>query len=112
MKATNVQGGSLPLDADGKGKGKGTPVVGTGAYTGTVKSYNSGKAWGFISYEGQDLFFHIKDCVDNNHPNAGDTVQFDMQDNPKTPGTQKAANVTGSTGGWNDGSGGGGGKGK
>merc|ERR550537_712179 len=99
MKASNVSGCSGSLDSmkGGMKGGKGgyAPVEGTGQYTGLVKSYNDGKAWGFITYEGQDVFFHIKDCVDNMHPMAGDTVKFDMEESPVTPGTMKASNVTG-----------------
>ena len=38
-------------------------VVGNGSCQGTVKSFNVVKGWGFIVYEGADVFVHIKDCA-------------------------------------------------
>eukprot|EP00913_Durusdinium_trenchii_P009724 g9136.t1 len=44
--------------------GKVTPVEGTGAYTGTVKSFNAQKGFGFIQADGmEDIFVHMKGCV-------------------------------------------------
>merc|ERR1719163_191264 len=95
MIAKNVVGGTGTMN--GKGGGKGASVGG-GAYTGSVKSYNDAKAWGFILYEGNDVFFHIKDMADGSAPRAGDVVRFDLEENPQKPGSMKAKNVTGGTG--------------
>lgn len=98
-KAVNVTGGTGTMPADGGkgGKGKGG-APGTGAYFGGVKSFNDTKAWGFIVYEGNDVFFHLKDMADGSAPKAGDHVQFDLEENPQKPGSMKAKNVTGGTG--------------
>eukprot|EP00409_Alexandrium_fundyense_P005956 CAMPEP_0185910014 /NCGR_PEP_ID=MMETSP0196C-20130402/16975_1 /TAXON_ID=2932 /ORGANISM="Alexandrium fundyense, Strain CCMP1719" /LENGTH=50 /DNA_ID=CAMNT_0028630667 /DNA_START=80 /DNA_END=229 /DNA_ORIENTATION=+ len=49
------------------------------AYTGTVKSFSDVKGWGFIDYDGTDVFVHVKDCSDG-RPQAGDQVTFDMEE--------------------------------
>jgi len=79
---------------------------------GEVKSFNDTKGWGFITYEGADIFLHVNDCTDG-RPQAGDAVTFDMEEDPKRNGQKKALNVTGCTGEKNGGKGGawGGGKG-
>ena len=65
------------------------PVEGTGAYTGTVKSFGS-KGYGFIVMEdGVEMFFNIKDCV-GSKPAAGDTVKFDIEESPSKPGSKQA----------------------
>jgi len=68
---------------------------------GQVKSYNDTHGWGFIVYEGTDVFFHIKDCQDGNRPQPGDTVTFDVQDDGVRQGQMRAMHVTGGTGGAN-----------
>ncbi|CAJ1404566.1 unnamed protein product [Effrenium voratum] len=96
FKAKNVNGGTAPRDQDAM-MGKVTPVEGTGAYTGSVKSFNVQKGFGFISMEGgQDVFVHMKGCV-GTLPNAGDIVKFDMEPSPTKPGQFQAKNVTGGT---------------
>merc|ERR1719198_2255609 len=94
-KAITVNGGTGKM-ADMKGSGKG--AQGTGAFTGSVKSFSSMKAWGFILYEGTDVFFHLKDMADGSTAQAGDTLRFDLEENPAKPGSMKAKNVTGGTG--------------
>lgn len=64
---------------------------------GVVKSYNPGKAWGFITFEGSDVFVHVKDCRDG-APTVGDNVTFDMDMDPVRIGQKKALNVQGCTG--------------
>lgn len=95
-KAKGATGGTGKLEAMGKGGGKG--AQGTGACTGVVKSFSQMKAWGFLSYEGQDVFFHVKDMQDGSTAQNGDTLRFDLIDNPQKPGSMKAMNVTGGTG--------------
>merc|ERR1719442_213342 len=99
MKASNVTGCSgSPENGKGKGKGCGTP----GSCQGTVKSFSEKDGWGFIQYNGQDVFVHIRDCQ-GGRPQAGDTVSFDLDpDQFKGDGRMKASNVTGGTG-WSDG---------
>lgn len=96
MKAMTVRGcsGTMP---DGKGKGKGASM-GTGSCQGQVKSFAEVKAWGFITYNGQDVFLHFNECKDGAVPKAGDWVQFDIEENAQKPGTMKARNVTGGSG--------------
>lgn len=99
MKASNVEGGSGPLDTGkgkGKNKGKGGAlgVMGNGSCRGTVKSFNAMKGWGFIEYGDQDIFVHIRDCI-GSQPQTGDMVAFDLEESPAKPGSQKAVHVTG-----------------
>lgn len=90
---------------------------------GEVKSFNDAKGWGFIVYEGSDVFVHIKDCKDGK-PVVGDAVTFEISEDPVRNGQMKAQDVTGCTGekdagkgcgkgkgGWGDAGWGGGGKG-
>merc|ERR1740133_338593 len=98
MKASNVTGGTGKLDNGNKGLGKGKGIPGTGACYGTVKSFNGGKGYGFISHEGTDVFFHQRDMVDGSTPQAGDSLQFDLEENPQKAGSMKAKNATGGTG--------------
>ena len=63
--------------------------------TGTVKWFNDGKGFGFISREGgKDLFVHysaIQDTGDGHRSLAeGDRVEFDVEETAKGPA---AANV-------------------
>jgi len=70
------------------------PVDGTGAHTGTVKSFGP-KGYGFINMEdGKEMFFNVRDCV-GSKPIAGDTVKFDVADSDTKPGQLKATNITG-----------------
>ena len=62
---------------------------GTGAHTGTVKSFGP-KGYGFINMEdGKEMFFNVKDCV-GSKPISGDTVRFDVVDSDTKPGQLKA----------------------
>lgn len=76
----------------------------TGNARGTVKSFNAGKGWGFIDYNGIDVFVHSADCVDG-APQNGDYVAFDVEQDPVRNGQMKAKNVTGCTGGSSNGEG-------
>lgn len=63
--------------------------------TGTVKWFNDGKGFGFISREGgKDLFVHysaIQSAGDGHRSlSEGDTVEFDVEETAKGPA---AANV-------------------
>mmetsp|Transcript_100362 Transcript_100362/g.288381 ORF Transcript_100362/g.288381 Transcript_100362/m.288381 type:complete len:241 (+) Transcript_100362:82-804(+) len=101
MRAVNITGCTRSMDDMSKGWGKGKGGKGGGAHQGAVKSFNDNKGWGFITYQGQDIFLHIKDCK-NCRPVAGDWVNFDLEeDGVRGPGQMKAANVTGGTG-WMD----------
>merc|ERR1719310_1750807 len=62
MQATNVTGGSAEREQTGDFV-KGTPVQGTGAYEGPVKRFNPQKGFGFIAYDGQDIYFNLQSCV-------------------------------------------------
>jgi CspA family cold shock protein len=53
--------------------------------TGTVKFFNTGKGFGFITKEdGQDLFFHISE-VQGQEPQDGDKVEFEVGEGRKGP---------------------------
>ena len=64
---------------------------------GSVKSFNDAKGWGFITFEDTDVFLHVKDCV-GGRPQAGDLVNFDIEEDPVRGGQMKAKNVTGGSG--------------
>lgn len=59
-------------------------VPGT-VYTGTIKSFNAEKGWGFVTSEettqifGKDLFLHKRELGDTGTPSAGDQVMFTVQ---------------------------------
>eukprot|EP00747_Dinoflagellata_sp_TGD_P122685 gnl/TRDRNA2_/TRDRNA2_173673_c0_seq10.p1 gnl/TRDRNA2_/TRDRNA2_173673_c0~~gnl/TRDRNA2_/TRDRNA2_173673_c0_seq10.p1 ORF type:complete len:207 (+),score=59.07 gnl/TRDRNA2_/TRDRNA2_173673_c0_seq10:77-697(+) len=98
MIAKNVAGGSgagwIKLKYHG---GENLAVTGTGKNVGVVKNFSSYKSgWGFITFEGKDIFVHVKDCV-GSRPQEGDVVQFDLEPGDKKDGSMKAVNVTGGT---------------
>jgi len=67
-------------------------------FTGTVKSFNAEKGWGFVTSEetaqlfGKDLFLHKRELGGGDMPGAGDQVQFSVQ--LSTGGRPEAANVS------------------
>mmetsp|Transcript_116056 Transcript_116056/g.248183 ORF Transcript_116056/g.248183 Transcript_116056/m.248183 type:complete len:193 (-) Transcript_116056:52-630(-) len=65
--------------------------------SGAVKSFVAQKGFGFIDFQGADVFVHIKDCQ-GGAPQQGDTVSFDLVDSETKPGSKRASNVTGGTG--------------
>jgi len=84
-----------PSATKGGGNGGGR-AQGTGQYTGSVKSFIEEKGFGFIVHQGGgDVFFRGKDMVDGSVPDRGDTLRYDVEDNPGKPGALKATNVTG-----------------
>eukprot|EP00932_Pfiesteria_piscicida_P022129 SRR837773.8893.p2 GENE.SRR837773.8893~~SRR837773.8893.p2 ORF type:complete len:175 (+),score=88.56 SRR837773.8893:36-527(+) len=88
FKAINVTGCTGDANAaKGGGKGKGS-----GSCQGTVKSFVFNKGWGFIEYNGQDIFVHVKDC-NGGMPQQGDSLTFDVED--KGNGQLRAVNVSG-----------------
>eukprot|EP00929_Paragymnodinium_shiwhaense_P108024 TRINITY_DN7435_c0_g1_i3.p1 TRINITY_DN7435_c0_g1~~TRINITY_DN7435_c0_g1_i3.p1 ORF type:complete len:252 (+),score=72.70 TRINITY_DN7435_c0_g1_i3:101-757(+) len=91
-QAANVTGGTAQPT---RGGGTATPVQGTGAHHGTVKRFNPTKQYGFIDYNGTDIFFHLSSCV-GTMAVEGDSVQFDMKDG-KDGKASNAVNVTGGT---------------
>ena len=54
--------------------------------SGTVKSFNAGKGYGFIEHQGgKDVFFHIT-AVQSDNPRSlrpGQTVEFSVEQGPK-----------------------------
>lgn len=87
MAAAAAKGGAP------KGGGKSS----SGQPQGTVKSFNDSKGWGFIVYNGTEVFLHVKDCKDG-RPQAGDWVSFDTEEDGARAGQLKALNVTGCSG--------------
>eukprot|EP00930_Biecheleria_cincta_P030774 TRINITY_DN21330_c0_g1_i1.p1 TRINITY_DN21330_c0_g1~~TRINITY_DN21330_c0_g1_i1.p1 ORF type:complete len:235 (-),score=57.33 TRINITY_DN21330_c0_g1_i1:95-799(-) len=96
-KAKNVSGGSATREQQDGMNGAATPVEGTGTVSGTVKSFNATKGFGFICTEdGTDVFVHSKACVGTSL-NVGDRVKFDLEPSQSKPGSFQAKNVTGGT---------------
>ncbi len=59
--------------------------------TGKVKWFNSQKGFGFIIYEGKDLFVHFTDVVGGmNAISDNDNVEFEISEGKKGP---QAVNV-------------------
>jgi len=85
-----------------------------GAFSGTVKSYQSDKGFGFVTTDdGLDIFVHAKACTDGKTLQVGDKVQFDLEDSTTKPGEFMCGNVSGGSGspaGKGGGKGGGGGQ--
>lgn len=78
------------------GGGANHSSAGSGTCSGAVKSFNDAKGWGFILYENDDVFLHVKDCV-GSRPQTGDWVNFDVEEDSVRQGQKKAVNVTGGT---------------
>lgn len=45
---------------------------------GSVKFYNDQKGFGFIVYDGGDIFFHIRQCEEGYLPQQDDVVTFEI----------------------------------
>merc|ERR1712151_266052 len=73
---------------------KNVTAVANGSCEGTVKSFVDQKGYGFIDYEGQDVFLHINDCMDG-RPQQGDHVSFDIEETELKPGQRTARRVVG-----------------
>jgi len=113
LKASNVTGCSGVMEPKGKGKGKGFHqphqqiqraqipqggITADGKFHACCKSFNDLKGWGFIDFQGADVFLHVKDCLDG-RPQAGDMLTFDCEETDRgSAGQLKASNVTGCSG--------------
>jgi len=64
-----------------------------GRVQGKVRSFNDANGWGWISYQGEDVFVHFKDC--DGTPKPGDSVSFEVVDDDKRNGSRKALKVVG-----------------
>eukprot|EP00747_Dinoflagellata_sp_TGD_P164983 gnl/TRDRNA2_/TRDRNA2_185707_c0_seq1.p1 gnl/TRDRNA2_/TRDRNA2_185707_c0~~gnl/TRDRNA2_/TRDRNA2_185707_c0_seq1.p1 ORF type:complete len:331 (-),score=70.83 gnl/TRDRNA2_/TRDRNA2_185707_c0_seq1:155-1078(-) len=102
MQACNVQGGTGAAFVRGKwvglnvGYDAAMAKAEQGSLVGIVKSFTDG-GFGFITAnDGTEHFVHVSDCPFSK-PMQGDTVAFDVADNPIKPGTTKAVNVIGGT---------------
>lgn len=102
--ATGGTWAAAPAAAQWGGGGKGwggaaSGAAGTGQYTGTVKSFQPDKGFGFVAgSDGTDYFFHQKQIVDGSSPVVGDTLQHDLQPSPIKPGQFQCSNITGGSG--------------
>eukprot|EP00747_Dinoflagellata_sp_TGD_P033764 gnl/TRDRNA2_/TRDRNA2_136829_c2_seq2.p1 gnl/TRDRNA2_/TRDRNA2_136829_c2~~gnl/TRDRNA2_/TRDRNA2_136829_c2_seq2.p1 ORF type:complete len:175 (-),score=26.93 gnl/TRDRNA2_/TRDRNA2_136829_c2_seq2:3-527(-) len=65
---------------------------------GQVKAFYIEKGFGFITCQGQDIFYHLTSCGEF-PAQKGDTVKFDIAPCPQKPGQTMAVNITGGTGG-------------
>ena len=65
---------------------------------GTVKWFNAQKGYGFITNEstGEDVFVHFSAIVSDGYKTLeeGQTVTFDIEQDPKNSKKLRAANVT------------------
>lgn len=96
LKAVNVTG-CTGVKGEGKGgKGNNSGKASSRSYQGRVKSFNDSKGWGFIDYNGEDVFLHVKDC--DGRPVPGDYVGFDMEPDQVRGGQNKAISVVGCSG--------------
>eukprot|EP00747_Dinoflagellata_sp_TGD_P168260 gnl/TRDRNA2_/TRDRNA2_194211_c0_seq1.p1 gnl/TRDRNA2_/TRDRNA2_194211_c0~~gnl/TRDRNA2_/TRDRNA2_194211_c0_seq1.p1 ORF type:complete len:232 (+),score=47.30 gnl/TRDRNA2_/TRDRNA2_194211_c0_seq1:140-835(+) len=102
MQACNVTGGTGAAFVRGQyvginvGANAAMAKAATGSPHGTMKNWNSG-GFGFVTAtDGTEHFIHVSDCP-YSKPQEGDTVAFDIADNPMKPGTTKAINVVGGT---------------
>ncbi len=59
---------------------------------GTVKFFHDRKKYGFITPddEGEDVFFHVSDLVEEESVSEGDEVEFETEEGDRGP---KAVNV-------------------
>lgn len=66
-------------------------------YKGTVKWFNEGKGFGFISNDegGDDVFVHFSSIMGNGFKTLaeGQKVSFDVETDPKNPSKLRATNV-------------------
>tara|TARA_Y100001960_G_C14201210_1_gene599723 strand:+ start:115 stop:309 length:195 start_codon:yes stop_codon:yes gene_type:complete len=60
--------------------------------TGTVKVWNQGSGWGFISgSDGEDYFLNVKNLRSGQSVRVGSNVKFDTEETDRGP---QAVNVT------------------
>jgi len=57
---------------------------------GTVKFFNTGKGFGFVTHEDKDYFVHITNIKEGVVLRDGDAVTFDIEEGERGP---KATNV-------------------
>ncbi len=58
--------------------------------TGRVKEFLQDRGFGFITWEGEEIFFHISNVAEGGEPQAGDNYKFDVVEGDRGP---KALNL-------------------
>lgn len=80
----NIQASNVKIGGNGRSASSGKPrALGSGEYTGVIKSFNAQKGWGLIACEstfqiyGKDMFV-LKTSLPGGYAEVGETAQFSV----------------------------------